>query len=81
MYFVYRVVVLFFILIKILLNCIIFILCGFLVDLLLIFYWLCKVVSINNVYIVVCVCGVLGWEMFVWYCYIIIIIMMINDYS
>ena len=60
MHLVYRAVVLLFILTKIPPNCIIFTLCGLLVDLSLIFYWLCKVVSTNNAYTAVCVCGAWG---------------------
>lgn len=57
MHLVYRAVVLLFILTKIPTNCIIFTLCGLLVNLSLIFYWLCKVVSTNNAHTAVCICG------------------------
>lgn len=79
MHLVYRAVVLLFILIKIPTNCIIFTLCGLLVNLSLIFYWLCKVVSTNNAHTAVCVCGASGWEMLAWHCHITITITMIND--
>ena len=52
-----------------------------LVDFSLIFYWLCKVVSTNNAYTAVCVCGASGWEMSAWHCHITTTITMINDCS